>query len=326
MQVSIIIPFYNAANYLHLPINSLKNQTCTDFEVILVNDGSTDNSCNVAKNLIDNDPRFKILNQQNSGPGAARNFGIKAAKEDFIGFIDSDDYFHEDFIKLMITKALADNADIVICEITKVDEQGNVIEHYPIKYDRPIGRMEAFADIMQSINISSSTPNKIFKKDLFLKVEFPDNIRVNEDSATVYRLILNADIITFVNKPLFNYMQRSGSSMNSFNYSKLSDRFKVADMIKNYMCNNNLDDYMHLYNIYYLQNVVLSGALQIARFSDEYNNDIEKLISNIDKNIFSIVNIIKLLKNAKNKAMALIALKISKRLFRFIALSLSRRK
>lgn len=326
MQVSIIIPFYNAANLLHLSINSLKNQIYKDFEVIMVNDGSIDNSCEIAKELIGNDSRFSIINQKNAGPGAARNAGIKVAKGHYIGFIDSDDYFHSDFIKLMVEKILHDNADIVICEIQKVDDNGNVIRHYPIAYDRPIGKMEAFADIMQSINISSMTQNKLFRKELFYNVEFPVDIKVNEDSATVYRLILNADIVSFVNMPLFYYVQHTGSSMNSFDFSKLSDRFKVADMIRTYMLNNNLSEYMYLYNIYYLQNVALSGALQIARFSDEYNNDIEKLISNIDKNIFSIVNIIKLLKNAKNKAMALIALKISKRLFRFIALSLSRRK
>lgn len=317
--VSIIIPFYNAKDLLALPVKSLMSQSYSNFEVILVDDGSTDNSYQLAKDITKEDHRFNVLQQKNAGPGAARNTGISAANGDYIGFIDSDDYFHESFIHLMSKKAVEEAADVVICETVKVDIHGNIIKEYPVSFRKSISKMEAFSDIMQSLSITSLTQNKIFRKELFENVRFPENIRVNEDVATVYRLILNAEKISFVNEPLFYYVQHKGSSMNSFNPSKIDDRFEVANIIRRYFSENNLNRYEDLYNIYYLQNVVLSSAMQIVIHSDNSTKQLKFLEEKLDHEIYNLSNILKLRKHHFKKMLALLLFKYCKPAFSYLA-------
>lgn len=317
MKVSIIIPVYNAEKLIHIPIKSLKKQTFKNFEVILVNDGSTDNSYEVIKQLISDDDRFKIITQENSGPGEARNNGIKQAKGKYIGFIDSDDYFDKTFLEKMIKKLEEDNSDIVICDTAKVDINGNILKVYNSKYANPIAGIEAFKDIMQSINITSLSPNKLFKKSLFGDISYPKNIIINEDSATIYKLMLKANKISFVNEVLFYYVQHSGSSMNSFNKQKLYDRLKVANIIKTDLIEKKLfTQYIYEYKVYYLLNVVLSGSLQVVKQSKNWEQDLKEFLNKCN---FNIKDIFLLRKYHKKKMIALLLLVSNKKLFKYFA-------
>lgn len=317
VDLSIIIPFYNAADYLHFPINSLKSQSYTTFEVILVNDGSTDNSGEIAEELIGNDTRFRIIYQENKGPGAARNTGIEQACGDYIGFIDGDDYFHDHFLKLMLDKIKEENSDIVICEIMKVSSDDKVLQRYPSAYSQPISGYEAFEDIMHCRNISSNVQNKLFKRSLFDSVRFPQGIIVNEDVATVYKLILGAKKISFIQQGLFFYVQRQGSSLNSFNPSRLNDRLEVASIVKEDLKERKL--YTHgLFAAYYLQVVVLSGAQQAALYSGG-SESINSFVDKLDKEIFNTFNIFKIAKINFKKMLALLLVKYCKPMFIYLA-------
>lgn len=317
IMISVIIPVYNAEDYIDTPLRSLLKQSFQNFEVILVNDGSTDNSVDVIRKIIKTNTRFKIINQKNSGPGSARNKGVSEAKGQYISFLDSDDYFEPNFLEEMYKVAVDEDADIVVCDFDKVNIDGSSIKVYKSKLKKTIDNITAFKDILQSENLTSISANKIFRKKLFDKVTYPTGIIINEDVATIYRLILKANKVAFVSKVLFHYVQIEGSSMNGFNYNKLIDRLKVAEIIENHLNQEKLlPKYKEVYNVYYLLNVILSGAIQICKFSKNWQSHIDSFTNEIDEEIFTFKNIFFLIKKHKKKMLALLALKTNKFLFK----------
>ncbi len=122
IKVSVITPVYNVEACIEKSVKSIINQTCKDFEYILIDDGSKDKSIEIAQNLLkDTDINYKILTQENSGVSAARNLGIKNAQGKYITFLDSDDYFNTEFIELMYKKAEECSCDVVFCDYSEVD-------------------------------------------------------------------------------------------------------------------------------------------------------------------------------------------------------------
>ena len=121
--ISIIVPVYNVEEYIHKCINSILAQTYKDFELILINDGSPDNSGIICDEYARADSRIKVIHQQNSGLSAARNAGLAVAKGDYIGFVDSDDWIDKSMYESMITEAQTLEADIVICDYYKVKKK-----------------------------------------------------------------------------------------------------------------------------------------------------------------------------------------------------------
>lgn len=122
--ISIIIPVYGVEKYIKKCLESVLLQTFTDFECLVIDDGSTDNSINIAKEAVAKDPRFIFLNKKNGGVASARNYGIKHAKGKYIAFIDSDDYVEPDFLLLPLTTIEAEDSDICMFSINYVAEDG----------------------------------------------------------------------------------------------------------------------------------------------------------------------------------------------------------
>lgn len=108
-KLSILVPVYNVASYLPLCLESIKNQSLKDFECLLINDGSTDNSLKILKDFAKTDKRFKVIDKKNSGYGASLNLGIEKSKGEYIGIVEPDDFIHRDFYKTL----LSEDADIV---------------------------------------------------------------------------------------------------------------------------------------------------------------------------------------------------------------------
>ncbi|HEF8786834.1 TPA: glycosyltransferase family 2 protein, partial [Providencia alcalifaciens] len=127
-EISVIIPVYNVENYIEKCITSVKLQSFTDFECIIIDDGSPDNSIDIAKNLIHDDTRFLIYSKKNAGLGPARNTGLDYANGKYIVFIDSDDYIEKDYLLDLITKIKLEDADICTCDVKLVDGNGNKIK------------------------------------------------------------------------------------------------------------------------------------------------------------------------------------------------------
>lgn len=320
VKISVIVPVYNVEDFIKKSICSLKEQTFTDFEVIIVDDGATDNSINIAQENTKNDPRFIYVSKINGGLSDARNFGINLAKGEYLAFLDSDDYYSPFFLEKMYNKIIEDNADICICDIELVKENYESIKVIKNKYIKPISGLIAFKDNLSNISISSGAQNKLFKKDLFSDERFPKGLYY-EDRATTYKLFLKSKKITFLNEALFYYLQRNGSIMNGLSNKKLDDRFIVLDSIKQYLQKEGIFiDNIKGYICCYLLNVILSGSAQIAMYSTDYNKEIGIYLSRIDKKMFTIRNILSLRKEHFKKMIALLILKYNKKIFRYITM------
>ena len=122
-KISVIVPVYNVELYLERCLESIVKQTLTDIQIIIVNDGSTDNSLDIIKKYAQYDDRFIVVSQENRGSSAARNKGLKIASGDFIAFVDGDDYISSEMYMTMYNSAIKNSADVVVCQFSKFNDQ-----------------------------------------------------------------------------------------------------------------------------------------------------------------------------------------------------------
>src|SRR5690348_8514297 len=130
-KISIIVPIYDVQKYLFKCIDSILAQTFTDYELILVNDGSPDSCGEICNEFAKKDKRIKVIHKKNGGLSSARNAGLEIAKGEYIGFIDSDDFIHNKMYEILYQNALFHSSDIIICDFLKVNE-GEVVNYEPI--------------------------------------------------------------------------------------------------------------------------------------------------------------------------------------------------
>lgn len=231
--ISVIVPVYNVAPYLKRCIDSILKQTHTDFELLLINDGSTDGSVLICQEYVEKDSRIHLYHQNNQGVSAARNLGIDKANGNYITFIDSDD-FVEDIYLEKLYKALKDNgSDISAVNFSSFNEERQSFlffitsENY---FEKNYKRQEWLdQENMARHNLYMAftfSPLKLFKKELFEGIRFPLG-RLREDDATIYKLYLKADQITFVNAGLYYYSQRQ----DGLSRTRMLD--DIASMISN---------------------------------------------------------------------------------------------
>ena len=215
--ISVIVPVYNTSKYLSRCVESIINQTYSNWEMILVDDGSTDNSGNICDEYTCSDSRIKVIHQENRGLSGARNKGIDEATGKYIFFCDSDDYLRNDCLEKLIVKLKLDRADIVACGIFKTFENKDPnlwdLELFtaitPGRWSGP----ESVIEMMRGNSICTVAWNKLYKKELFDGIRFPENF-LNEDEATTYKLLYKAGIVSYTPEALYNYFQRESSIMH----------------------------------------------------------------------------------------------------------------
>lgn len=205
--ISIIIPVYNVEKFLNRCIESVINQTYKNLEIILIDDGSLDDSGKLCDNWKEKDDRIKVIHKRNTGLSDTRNVGIEKSTGNYIYFIDSDDYIDLDTIENLYINMIENNSEIamgdLIREIYFPKKEKYVGESYVANSEEMIGRL------CQS-KLCTSVCNIIFKKQLFDKIKFPVG-KINEDLATLYRLFDKAEIISHIDKAGYHYLQRNGS-------------------------------------------------------------------------------------------------------------------
>ena len=245
-KVSIIIPIYNNEKYLMESIDSVLNQTFQDFEIISINDGSTDNSLKILEEYAKKDSRIKIVTQENKGAGSARNEGLKLAKGEYLAFLDGDDFYNLDFLEKMLKKSIDTNSDIVICRANRFDtETGETSKiNYSLKTNfLPEKDVFSYKDIPDKIfNISQNWNwNKIFKKDFIEKnnIKFQEIYRTNDLYFTCCALVL-AKRISTIDECLVNY--RIGMIENSQNTNNLYplDFYKAFSKLREFLVEKNI--------------------------------------------------------------------------------------
>lgn len=259
-KVSIIVPVYNVENYIGKCLDSLINQTLENIEIILVNDGSTDNSKEKIEKYL-KDKRIIYLEKENGGLSDARNYGIPYAKGEYIGFVDSDDYVEKTMFEKMYNKAVEENADMVECDFlweypnkTKVDT-GKIYE----------GKKEA---ILEARVVAW---NKIIKRKILenTQIEFPKGLRY-EDVEFFYKLIPNLNKISFVKEPLVHYIQRNTSIANTQN-ERTAEIFKVLENVINYYIKQNIfNEYKDELVYTYTRILLCSSLKRITQIKDKH--------------------------------------------------------
>ena len=209
--LSVIVPVYNVENYLKKCVNSILNQTFTDYEVLLIDDGSTDDSSAICDDFATSDSRIKVFHQINGGLSAARNKGIAESTGKYLSFIDSDDWIDKDMFENMLSRINADNEiDIVVCGHRVVTESGITIETVAFSENQLFDREEATTLILKDDLMPSFAWNKIYRKSLFNNIAFPID-RIYEDTATIYKIFNLSRHVYVINNVYYNYLRRSNS-------------------------------------------------------------------------------------------------------------------
>jgi glycosyltransferase involved in cell wall biosynthesis len=216
-MLSVIVPVYDTAAYLRQCMDSLLAQTFDDLEIIVVDDGSTDDSPRIIADYARENAGVVVVRKPNGGLADARNHGIGAARGEYVGFVDSDDYVSPDMYALMCERARATDADVVVCGMTGVDASG----HAECAYDE--GPASAFGVCLAEspsliVTCGPSACDKIFRTRLFTerRLSFPVGTAF-EDLATTYSLFAHANRIEKVDEPLYFYRRaRSGSITGSY--------------------------------------------------------------------------------------------------------------
>lgn len=215
-KISVIIPIYNTEKYLDKCLNSCINQTFKDIEIILINDGSTDNSFEICKKYLKIDSRIRLFNQENRGQGFSRNFGIMKSKSDFIYFLDSDDFIEPDTIEQLYNQVIFDKSDIVIGGWEKVNEDLNQIIKTNPAIDVDVLNSKNKVSYIFSFQFTYVACGILINKKIFLDnfLFFPNYF--HEDLYLMPKIFYFARKISYVDNKFYKWIERNDSSSNSF--------------------------------------------------------------------------------------------------------------
>ena len=236
-KISVIIPIYNSSQTLERTINSVINQTYKNLEIILVNDGSTDDSIKICKKYAEKDNRIIILNQENKGVGEARNHGIDVSTGDFISFVDSDDTMDENLYKELIATQIVTNADIVESGAKVILGKDNEIFPYEKNDKIIIYENHDYMKNYLNFSLNVSVWGKIYKRELIGDIRFP-NLNINEDFVFLWEVVKRTNLFCEnLNVNYHYYLDKevslSKAPFSSNNMTMISHIEDVVNDVKN---------------------------------------------------------------------------------------------
>lgn len=245
-MVSIIVPAYNVENYLDAAVNSVLAQTCGDWELILVDDGSTDSSGSMCDAAASRSKKIRVIHKANGGLSSARNAGLDIASGHFILFLDADDILSPIALETFLSIAISSNADIVCADIHKFNSSESLIsttrgmrpsylrkKNIRSKEFSPEG---AVKEILYQKSIDNSAPGKIYKRRLWEGIRFREGIGY-EDLDLFYHIFLRASSIAAVGTPLYYYRQHPASYLHKFSLRR-ADVLDVTSRLSEFMKTN----------------------------------------------------------------------------------------
>lgn len=303
IKISIIVPVWNVEKYINKCLDSLVHQTLDEIEIIVVNDGSPDNSQTIIDKYVKKYPgKVKSFIKENGGQGSARNYGLSKARGEYVGYVDSDDYVEIDMYKKMYDKAKKSDLDIVICGSNNIVNNEKIIDldkNYfsnNNKLNSYFGRMAVW--------------NKIFRRNLLINndIQFRNKVWYEDVDFTI-KAISAANKIGYVNEPLYNYLIREGSTMNNSNVDRNTEiLLSFNELLKdnNVQKNKEIIEYLAIDNIYIsaIVRVILSNTsfdkkkmvINVLKeymnenFKEYKNNKYIYLLSRNRKIIYKLIN------------------------------------
>ena len=279
--VSIIVPVYNVRDYIEKCLETLVNQTLKNIEIIVVNDGSPDDSQVIIDKYVKKYPKLiKSYIKENGGLSDARNYGMKKANGDYIAFVDSDDYVDNTMYQKLYEKAVSGNYDLVVCDLNYIYPDS--VKPGFSNIDRDITSKNQIKRIMTTIYPTAW--NKLYKRDLLDNIAFKKGVWW-EDVEFIYRLFPSINSIGVVKENLYQYVQRGGAITSTFND-------KVYDYIDNwngiiefYKKNNFFDEYkqeLEYSYVRYLYATMIKGLLKWKN-KEKYDIGVERAIANVQE-------------------------------------------
>lgn len=275
-KISVIIPVYNAEKFLCRCLDSIINQSLNEIEIIIVNDGSTDNSLGIVNEYRRQDNRIQIITQENQGTGMARNNGISLAHGEYISFVDADDYIDLDMYENMYKRASNNKSDIVIARYRRVDSDGKTLNESQIL--KGYSKEKIFTKLF-NFDLPSVSCSGIYKRTLFDNKEclYPIKNIYNEDTATIYKLYYFSKSISILDDVYYNWHYTSLSKTNSISQKHLDDMLIVLDSIKTFLLRYEIYSKYRDEFIKSIFKSILKKSYQIINF--ENNRDSQLLLT-----------------------------------------------
>ena len=281
-KVSIIIPVYGVEKYIDKCLNSLVKQSLKEIEIIVVNDGTKDNSQKIIDKYVKKYPdKIKSYIKENGGQGSARNYGLKKTTGEYIGYVDSDDFVEKDMYKKLYNKAKENNYDIVVCGNYNVSEdyQNKNIDAFINNYN---------TDLENIFFGKMAVWNKIYKRDILIKnkLEFKEKVWY-EDLAFTLKAIMNSNTFAFIDEPLYDYLIREGSTMNNSNVKRNLEILEAFDDILSYIKHNKKEEYFDKVEFLAIDHIYISAIVRILKANADNKikkETVNELICYMNKN------------------------------------------
>lgn len=210
MKISVIVPIYKVENYLYRCIDSLLEQTFSDFELILVDDGSPDDCPKICDEYEKKDNRVKVLHKENGGLSDARNAGLNIATGEYVAFVDSDDWVASDYLEVLFRTITREKADICECEVVRTNGRNEIPKYSEII--NVYSQQDALELLIQEKVFHQYVWNKLYRRSVLAGISFPKG-KINEDEFWTYQVFGKADLVVSINQPLYYYYQRDDSIM-----------------------------------------------------------------------------------------------------------------
>ena len=254
--VSIIVPIYNAQNYLNRCLDSLLAQTLEDIEIILINDGSKDDSLAICRAYEEKDSRIIVIDQKNAGVSAARNAGLDRASGQYVGFVDPDDWAEPDMYALMYEKIHTLGCPVCLCNYYKDDKNNSVPKRFKVKKEILnkqevikviVSNMVGVDDIMPRYNYVMGCVWRCLYERSFIEknnLRFEEGIGFMEDLVFNVRALLKVESLCIVPKFLYHYVQNPKSILHTYNKNMWTDQMRVHSLLEGYIKEAGLEEMM----------------------------------------------------------------------------------
>lgn len=287
MKISVIVPVYNSESYIDRCIKSIINQKYSDWELLVVDDGSTDNSLQILKKYEKIDTRINVYAQKNKGPGSARNLGLRYATGEYVVFVDSDDYIEDNYFELLSKK----NDDVVFIDINQVNEEYSIIRtEYMSKYNK-IPKNEFVRKQITGM-IPWGGVRKAVKKKVLDKYNIKfSNLQIGEEAIYSFKILYFSNTFSFIDVPVYSYVYRQ----NSQSKKKMDDPWgMVANNLKKELMQLKIyNEFENTINAFFY----VSAIISIYNLAHNYN------YAEYRKKFFKIIKCYNelLIKNKNNK-------------------------
>lgn len=284
--ISIVVPVYNVRKYLDICIESVRNQTYKNLQIILVDDGSTDGSGDICDKYGKTDDRIEVIHKVNEGLSEARNTGIKSVKGDYFVFVDSDDCIHSQMIEVLYKTIQKNKADIVLCERVEIEDKITdrqiVFDDNEIKSSKNeqiLNGKECFGELYKENSVDFIVAwNKLYDKKLIDKIHFPKG-KIHEDEFTIPMVLYSASKIVYKKLPLYYYIRHKGSITKSgFSLKNLELEEALSERISFYK-SESLKEYIGKG----VHHFIGQGLYDISKMGKEYKKEKKQLLKQVTK-------------------------------------------